>query len=79
MSVRSQKGVVGVSTRKWIHPRIVGIWLFFFTAENIVYCSAITLDLFTLLRDSRQVDPAAFLQSRQRRVPELPSHRGQRW
>lgn len=53
------------------HPRIVGIWFFFFTAENILYCSAITLYLFTLLRDSRQVDPAPFLQSRQRRVPEL--------
>lgn len=35
------------------HPRIVGVWLFFFTAENILYGSAITMDLFTQLRDSR--------------------------
>lgn len=60
------------------HPCIVGIWLFIYAAENILYSSAVTLNLFTLLRGSRQVDPALFLQSRQRRVPQLIPHRERR-
>lgn len=52
--------------RSGCHSGSIGICMFCFTAETILYSRTMALGALTLLRDSRQVEPTPFLQSRRR-------------
>lgn len=50
--------------------------MFSFTAETILHSRTMASGALLLLRDSRQVEPTPFLQSRQRPRPEFPPQTG---